>query len=115
MESWIETITGLKALSEVQLKELCEKAKEILKNEPNIKEVRAPVTLCGDIHGQFEDLIQLLNIGGHLPETNYLFMGDYVDRGLNSVETLTLLLCFKVRYPERITLLRGNHECREMS
>lgn len=64
--------------------------------ESNVQEVRCPVTVCGDVHGQFHDLMELFRIGGKSPDTNYLFMGDYVDRGYYSVETVTLLVALKV-------------------
>lgn len=115
LETAIETLLGCKPLSEEMVKNLCEYAKEILSKESNVAEVRAPVTICGDIHGQFYDLKELFNIGGELPENNYLFMGDYVDRGYYSVETVTLLVCLKVRYPKRITILRGNHESKQIT
>lgn len=72
-------------------------AKEILAKESNVQEVKCPVTVCGDVHGQFHDLMELFRIGGKSPDTNYLFMGDYVDRGYYSVETVTLLVALKVR------------------
>ena len=73
-------------------------AKEILAKESNVQEVKCPVTVCGDVHGQFHDLMELFRIGGRSPDTNYLFMGDYVDRGYYSVETVTLLVSLKVSY-----------------
>lgn len=76
---------------------LSNKAKEILTKESNVQEVRCPVTVCGDVHGQFHDLMELFKIGGKSPDTNYLFMGDYVDRGYYSVETVTLLVSLKVK------------------
>lgn len=78
-------------------------AKEILTKESNVQEVRCPVTVCGDVHGQFHDLMELFKIGGKSPDTNYLFMGDYVDRGYYSVETVTLLVALKVSSVSHIT------------
>ena len=106
----LETLYSCKPLPEESVKALCETAKEILVNESNVQPVRAPVTICGDIHGQFHDLKELYKIGGNIPDNNYLYMGDYVDRGYYSVETVTLLVTLKVRFPNRITILRGNHE-----
>ncbi|CAB1428832.1 unnamed protein product [Pleuronectes platessa] len=115
LDQWIEQLNECKQLSENQVRTLCEKAKEILTKESNVQEVRCPVTVCGDVHGQFHDLMELFKIGGKSPDTNYLFMGDYVDRGYYSVETVTLLVTLKVRFQERITILRGNHESRQIT
>ena len=75
----------------------------------------SPITIVGDIHGQFYDLKELLRVGGDVPDTNYLFMGDFVDRGFYSVETFLLLLAIKARYPDRVQLIRGNHESRQIT
>ncbi|KPJ02343.1 Serine/threonine-protein phosphatase 2A catalytic subunit beta isoform [Papilio xuthus] len=115
LDQWIEQLNECKQLTENQVKTLCDKAKEILTKESNVQEVKCPVTVCGDVHGQFHDLMELFRIGGRSPDTNYLFMGDYVDRGYYSVETVTLLVALKVRYRERITILRGNHESRQIT
>jgi len=156
--SQIDQLTRCEPISEEQVKRLCFKAREILIEEANVQAVDSPVTvhvsiqfnrlhrlililstpiqICGDIHGQFFDLMELFKVGGFCPETNYLFMGkrtvlvrphrpshvryppvsgDFVDRGFYSVETFLLLLALKVRYPERITLIRGNHESRQIT
>jgi len=115
LDGWIEQLMECKQMSENQVKVLCEKAKEILSKESNVQAVKCPVTVCGDVHGQFHDLMELFKIGGRSPDTNYLFMGDYVDRGYYSVETVSLLVCLKVRYASRITILRGNHESRQIT
>lgn len=94
---------------------VCERVKNMLIEESNVQPVAAPVTVCGDIHGQFYDLMELFQKGGEIPKTRYVFIGDYVDRGSHSVETLELLLCLKMKYPGHITLLRGNHESRQIT
>ncbi|CAG9333725.1 unnamed protein product [Blepharisma stoltei] len=111
----INDLMQCKPLAELEIKLLCEKAKEILAEESNVQAVKCPVTVCGDIHGQFFDLLELFRIGGKTPDTNYLFTGDYVDRGYYSVETVSLLVCLKVRYRDRITITRGNHESRQIT
>eukprot|EP01095_Lingulamoeba_sp_RSL-Kostka_P007020 TRINITY_DN2219_c1_g1_i2.p1 TRINITY_DN2219_c1_g1~~TRINITY_DN2219_c1_g1_i2.p1 ORF type:complete len:321 (+),score=69.85 TRINITY_DN2219_c1_g1_i2:47-964(+) len=111
----IQQLLHCKIIPVKEVKSLCDKAREILLEESNVQKVDAPVTICGDIHGQFYDLKELFKVGGSCPETNYLFLGDYVDRGFYSVETFLLLLALKVRYPDRITLIRGNHESRQIT
>ena len=115
VDQWLNTVKNGGVLPERDLRILCEKVKEILIEESNVQPVSAPVTICGDIHGQFHDLLELFNKGGEIPATRYIFMGDFVDRGYNSVETFQLLLCYKLKYPAHITLLRGNHETRQIT
>lgn len=115
VDEWIETLKEGGILEETELKLLCDKAKEIMMDENNIIQARAPTNVVGDIHGQFHDLIELFRINGEPPQTNYVFLGDYVDRGYNSVEVIQLLLCLKVKFPERVVLLRGNHETRQVT
>ena len=113
LDQLIEKLRRCEYPTEGEVQILCQKAQEVLKDEPSVKMVPAPVTIVGDIHGQFYDLRELFLVGGHPPETNYLFMGDYVDRGFYSLETFLVLLALKVRYPNRMTMLRGNHESRQ--
>mmetsp|Transcript_22388 Transcript_22388/g.42690 ORF Transcript_22388/g.42690 Transcript_22388/m.42690 type:complete len:307 (-) Transcript_22388:642-1562(-) len=115
LDRMIEQLNNCEILSEREVKFLCERAIEILVEESNVQTVAAPVTICGDIHGQFYDLKELFKVGGDCPTVNYLFMGDFVDRGFYSVETFLLLLALKVRYPDRIYLIRGNHESRQIT
>ena len=115
LDVWTGRLLNCEPLTEAEVKALCDKAREVLVEESNAQPVRAPVTVCGDVHGQFYDLMELFRIGGRCPETNYLFMGDYVDRGYYSLETVSLLVALKVRYRERITILRGNHESRQIT
>ena len=102
-------------LDEISIKLICSKVKELLNEEENVVKINSPVTIVGDVHGQFHDLIELFRVGGEVPNTNYLFLGDYVDRGAASVETITYLALLKLRYPKRFTLLRGNHETRQIT
>jgi serine/threonine-protein phosphatase 6 catalytic subunit len=115
LDQWLEKVKGGNHLLEDELKQLCEYVKEILVEESNVQPVNSPVTVCGDIHGQFHDLMKLFQTGGHVPSTSYIFMGDFVDRGYNSLEVFTILLLLKARYPGHMTLLRGNHESRQIT
>ncbi|GAB1727227.1 hypothetical protein NU195Hw_g295t1 [Hortaea werneckii] len=115
LDKSIAQLKACRPIPEKDVRELCYKARELLIEEGNVVSVDAPVTICGDIHGQFHDLMELFRVGGPCPDTAYLFMGDFVDRGFYSLESFLLLLCLKVRYPDRITLIRGNHESRQIT
>lgn len=93
-------------------KTICLSAIKILAEEPQVLRITPPVIVCGDIHGQFYDLKELFKVGGGISYTKYLFLGDLVDRGYYSVQTILLLLALKVKHPERLFLVQGNHESR---
>merc|ERR1712066_396396 len=92
-------------------KALCTAAREIFLSQSALLELEAPLKICGDVHGQYHDLLRIFEYGGFPPESNYIFLGDYVDRGKQSLETITLMFAYKAKFPENFFLLRGNHEC----
>ena len=102
-------------IPEAQIVQICQAARGVFMSQPMMLELEAPVKICGDIHGQFPDLLRLFEYGGFPPNANYLFLGDYIDRGKYSIEVICLLLSYKIKYPENFFLLRGNHECASIS
>lgn len=98
-------------LKNPEITALCQTAREVFLSQPTLIELSPPVKVVGDVHGQYTDLIRLFEMCGFPPSSNYLFLGDYVDRGKQSLETILLLLCYKIKYPQNFFLLRGNHEC----
>ncbi|KAI8077750.1 Metallo-dependent phosphatase-like protein [Halteromyces radiatus] len=97
-------------LNVMEVDMICHVAMEIFLQQPTLLELSPPVKIVGDTHGQYSDLLRLFQMSGFPPSSNYLFLGDYVDRGKQSLETMLLLLCYKIKYPETFFLLRGNHE-----
>ncbi|GJN70392.1 serine/threonine-protein phosphatase PP-Z [Purpureocillium lilacinum] len=98
-------------LKNAEIVAICQRAREVFLSQPALLELDAPVKIVGDVHGQYTDLIRMFEMCGFPPTSNYLFLGDYVDRGKQSLETILLLLCYKIKFPENFFLLRGNHEC----
>ncbi|CAG8586886.1 19992_t:CDS:2, partial [Racocetra fulgida] len=94
-----------------EINAICQSVREIFLSQPTLIELSPPVKIVGDVHGQYSDLLRLFEMCGYPPMANYLFLGDYVDRGKQSLETILLLLCYKIKFPENFFLLRGNHEC----
>jgi serine/threonine-protein phosphatase 2B catalytic subunit len=102
-------------MTEAEIKWLCNTSKEIFLAQPILLELTTPIKICGDVHGQYYDLLRLFEYGGYPPESNYLFLGDYVDRGSFSIEIVLLLMALKINFKNTIVMLRGNHECRQMT
>ncbi|OBZ80308.1 Serine/threonine-protein phosphatase PP-Z1, partial [Choanephora cucurbitarum] len=94
---------------------ICRYAYDLFLSQPSLLELNPGLKIVGDIHGQYFDLMRLFKMTGFPPSSNYLFLGDYVDRGMYSLETILLLLCFKIKYPENFFLLRGNHESADVT
>ncbi|KAF2007530.1 serine/threonine-protein phosphatase PP-Z [Amniculicola lignicola CBS 123094] len=104
-------VTKTVCLKNAEIFAICSRAREVFLSQPALLELAAPVKIVGDVHGQYTDLIRMFEMCGFPPNSNYLFLGDYVDRGKQSLETILLLLCYKLKFPENFFLLRGNHEC----
>jgi len=102
-------------LSQECLLDLVKKASAFFEAEPNLLKLSDPITVVGDIHGQFFDLVKLFEVGGQPGDVQYIFLGDYVDRGSFSIEVVAMLYAIKIKHPKRVRLLRGNHECRQMT
>lgn len=104
-------ITKTVCLKNAEITAICQASRELFLTQPALLELAPPVKIVGDVHGQYTDLIRMFEMCGFPPDSNFLFLGDYVDRGKQSLETILLLLCYKLKYPENFFLLRGNHEC----
>ncbi|KAK6235291.1 hypothetical protein SCA6_010628 [Theobroma cacao] len=104
-----------------EIADLCDSAERIFSTEPSVLQLKAPIKIFGDLHGQFGDLMRLFDeygapsTAGDIAYIDYLFLGDYVDRGQHSLETITLLLALKVEYPNNVHLIRGNHEAADIN
>ena len=101
-------------LKESDIKKLCLQSREVLMSQPMLLELDTPIKIVGDIRGQYSDLLRIFKELGLPPKSNYLFLGNYVGRGKYDLKVICLLLALKIKYPENLFLLRGNHECRAM-
>ncbi|KAL3985323.1 Serine/threonine-protein phosphatase PP1-delta [Acanthocheilonema viteae] len=119
LDRMISTLEEMVTKKEIQMNQkitleeilaLMSTATIIMMEEGSLIEVDVPIKVVGDIHGQYEDMHKLFGIIGKVPDVKMIFLGDYIDRGPQSIETIVYLLCLKVKYPDRIFLLRGNHE-----
>lgn len=104
-------VTKTVCLKNAEIQAVCTAAREVFLSQPALLELSTPVKIVGDVHGQYTDLIRMFEMCGFPPSSNFLFLGDYVDRGKQSLETILLLMCYKLKYPDNFFLLRGNHEC----
>ncbi|KAA0185473.1 Serine/threonine-protein phosphatase [Fasciolopsis buskii] len=111
MKSGKKKNSAIEGVTEQNLLKLAHAVREVFMMEPILLQVPAPVTIIGDLHGQYEDLLRYMKRCGQPPITKYLFLGDYVDRGRHSLETISLIFAYKLKYSDRIFILRGNHEC----
>ncbi|XP_024962843.1 serine/threonine-protein phosphatase BSL3-like isoform X2 [Cynara cardunculus var. scolymus] len=104
-----------------EIADLCDSSERIFSSEPSVLQLRAPIKIFGDLHGQFGDLMRLFDeygspsTAGDIAYIDYLFLGDYVDRGQHSLETISLLLALKVEHPQNVHLIRGNHEAADIN
>lgn len=115
MDQLIEKVQNLQLLTEFEIFQICKKASDIFVTEPNVKILSTPITLVGDVHGQFLDFQEMLKVSKGIDSGNWLFLGDIVDRGPRSIECISLLFLYKIKWPERISIIRGNHETEECS
>jgi len=104
-----------KSVKEAEIILLCSKVREVFLSQSSLVEIDPPVRVVGDVHGQYGDLLRLFSRGGFPPTANYIFLGDYVDRGRQNLETILLLFCYKLKFPNNFFMLRGNHECQNVN